>query len=49
MSGDDMDVDDHVEVTLGDPAWEDLDHSHAGGDFEVFHELHQEMNVLTGW
>ncbi len=49
MSGnDDMDLDDHAEVTLEDLTWEDLDHSHARGDFEVFHDLHQEMHVLTG-
>ena len=46
MSGDEDDMD--GDIILADPTWEDLDHSHAGGDFKVFHDLNQEMHVFTG-
>lgn len=36
-------------IDLGDnTGWEDLDHSHAGREFEAFHDLSDEMYTLTG-
>ena len=35
-------------VNLGDPEWEDLDHSNAGGEYEAFHDLSEEMYTVTG-
>ena len=35
--------DDDSMVDLGDPEWEDLDHSNAGVEYEAFHDLSEEM------
>src|SRR6266481_3439278 len=40
--------DDVSMVNLDDPKWEDLDHSNAGGEYEAFHDLSEEMYTVTG-
>ncbi|KAF8501290.1 hypothetical protein JB92DRAFT_3124140 [Gautieria morchelliformis] len=40
--------DDGDEVQLDDPEWENIDTSHAGGEYEAFHELSMQMNQITG-
>ncbi|KAF8522985.1 hypothetical protein JB92DRAFT_2827420 [Gautieria morchelliformis] len=40
--------DDGDEVQLDDPEWENIDASHAGGEYEAFHELSMQMNQITG-
>lgn len=43
-----MDLVSSTWVTTRASGWEDLDHSHAGREFEAFHDLSDEMYTLTG-
>ena len=40
--------DDNCMVDLDDLEWEHLDHSNAGGEYEAFHDLSEEMYTVTG-
>jgi hypothetical protein len=40
--------DDGSIVDLGEGDWEELDPSHAGGKYKVFHDLCEEMYQVTG-